>query len=138
MGSKRAAAGKHGNEEEDQCIWQMHLVIGNQWAKIRQHCPNRTENQIKSRHKTLQLILMPAWCGALHLAMMAAALARMATALMLRLISHLASTISPTIWAPQLRLSGCFTFFRSNSSFLSVLPPPMRRTLPSTSPFLCL
>jgi myb proto-oncogene protein len=41
-------------EEEDTCIWQMHLVIGNQWAKIRQHCPNRTENQIKSRHKTLQ------------------------------------------------------------------------------------
>lgn len=40
-------------EEEDRCIDHMHRSIGNQWAKIRDHLPNRTENQIKSRFKTM-------------------------------------------------------------------------------------
>jgi len=45
-------------EEEDRCIQAMHAAFGSQWAEIREYLPNRTENQIKSRYKTLKLAMI--------------------------------------------------------------------------------
>jgi len=41
-------------EAEDECIIRMYAEHGSRWAKMRQEIPTRTENQIKSRFKTLK------------------------------------------------------------------------------------
>jgi len=40
-------------EEEEQKIFELHDIFGNQWAKIAEHFPSRTDNSIKNRYNSM-------------------------------------------------------------------------------------
>jgi len=49
-------------DEEEEKIFELHNIYGNQWAKIAEHFPSRTDNSIKNRYNSMMRSIQHKQC----------------------------------------------------------------------------